>query len=187
MILKQQDDDADESKVEQSLTAAAKPKSRRRLLQFPLLALFLLMIPMAFAAFYLRGWLDDRPVDWKPYSKVELDQRINDEDTVLVFMSAAWNPTSKDFEEAVFQSQRIKEIIRSRGIVPMRADYSNQHSIQAAGELRDLALGVNRAAFTPNFVIFPGKSGGRPEVLTYSDVETIEELVYTALEKHSSR
>ena len=80
-------DSTDKHGVESATKSLAKPKLFRRFFQFRLLALLLLVIPVAFAAIHVRNLLDDRPVDWKPFSKSELDQHIRDQEAVLVFLT----------------------------------------------------------------------------------------------------
>ena len=176
--------EGDEPEVELAINAAAKPKLMRRFFQFRLLVLLMLAVPVAFAAIQVRDWLDDRPIEWKPYSKAELDQHLHENETVLVFMMAEWDPNSKNLEERVFGTQKVRQIIRARGITVMRADYTAQASRQR-GDLRDLLSTIDQPV-APNFVIYSPQSRGQPVVLSLNDFTTIEQRLYATLKKHSS-
>ena len=175
-------DSTDKHGVESATKSLAKPKLFRRFFQFRLLALLLLVIPVAFAAIHVRNLLDDRPVNWKPYSKAEVDQHIRDQETVLVFLTF----DNGEFEAKVFGSQRVRQIIRYRKITAMKLDTSSNASSE---DFYDLIKMIGGSTI-PGVAIFSAQSGGQPVVVDWEDLWGIaqpeEDQVYKSLAENSS-
>ncbi len=136
------------------------------------------MIPLGVASVWLSAALDRRPVDWVEFSKVDLEEELADGNTVLVFFSADWDLTSVLAEKKTFGALKVRRLIRSRGVIAMRADCTNG-SPKIAAALKS----IDRFS-TPTIAIYDSDSPKKPIVL---DNLVTEPDLLAALKKTTRR
>ena len=117
------------------------------------------MIPVAITSLWIGVLLDKRPIDWETYSKAELSNHINHNKAVLVYFGADWDLSSKFVEKTSFDAQRIRRIIRSHGVIAMRADLT-----KPSQEIMEALNSIDRHS-TPAVAIYTSKSPGQPIIL----------------------
>jgi thiol:disulfide interchange protein DsbD len=66
---------------------------------------------------------------WNKWSKVGLDKALADGESVLVQFSAKWCLTCELNEKRCFQNEDVKSFLRSRKIVLLKADLTEQNNI----------------------------------------------------------
>ena len=71
----------------------------------------------------------DDALKWNKWSKVGLDKALADGESVLVQFSAEWCLTCVLNEKRCFQNEDVKSFLRSRKVVLLKADLTNQNDI----------------------------------------------------------
>jgi thiol:disulfide interchange protein DsbD len=113
-----------------------------------------------------RYWEASRPIEWRPFSQQAVRYENAAGRHVLVSFMATWDPISA-MQCQMIDTPPIRRLLRSKGIVAVKADYTNSDPVITA-ELH--ALGRNS---TPLLVLYPA-SGGSPTIL--GDLVTAEDL-----------
>jgi thiol:disulfide interchange protein DsbD len=105
--------------------------------------------------------------DWQAFTPERLQTELEQGHTVFVDFTAAWCLTCKFNEASVLESADVREAFRRRGIVKMKADWTNGDPI-----ITKLLQQFGRPG-VPLYVLYPGKNGEAivfPELLTKSIV-----------------
>jgi thiol:disulfide interchange protein DsbD len=122
---------------------------------------------VAFADSGLRG-------GWQAFTPERLKAELEQGHTVFVDFTAAWCLTCKFNEASVLESRDVREAFQRRGIVKMKADWTNGDPV-----ITKLLKQFGRPG-VPLYVLYPGKNEEAivfPELLTKSMVlEKLETL-----------
>jgi len=105
--------------------------------------------------------------DWQPFTPERLQAELEQGHTVFVDFTAAWCLTCKFNEANVLESQDVREAFQRRGIVKMKADWTNGDPV-----ITKLLQQFGRPG-VPLYVLYPGKNEEPivfPELLTKSMV-----------------
>jgi len=105
--------------------------------------------------------------DWRVFAPDRLQAELEQGHTVFVDFTAAWCLTCKFNEANVLESQDVREAFQRRGIVKMKADWTNGDPI-----ITKLLQQFGRPG-VPLYVLYPGKNEEPivfPELLTKSMV-----------------
>jgi thiol:disulfide interchange protein len=100
-------------------------------------------------------------IAWEPFSPQRLEALVNDGKTVFVDFTADWCLTCKANEAAAIERPEVVQLLRSNGVVALRADKTGPAPAVDA-TLRRLG---NKAASIPFYAIFPSNSPSRPLLL----------------------
>jgi thiol:disulfide interchange protein DsbD len=95
---------------------------------------------------------------WQPYSEAALSAELAAGRPVFVDFTAAWCVTCQVNKRLVLESQPVREAFLSRGVVRMRADWTNRDPEITAALARLGRSGV------PVYALYTG-GGGTPELL----------------------
>jgi thiol:disulfide interchange protein DsbD len=105
--------------------------------------------------------------DWQAFTPERLQAELEQGHTVFVDFTAAWCLTCKFNEASVLESQDVREAFQRRGIVKMKADWTNGDPV-----ITKLLKQFGRPG-VPLYVLYPGKNEEPivfPELLTKSMV-----------------
>jgi thiol:disulfide interchange protein DsbD len=105
--------------------------------------------------------------DWQVFAPDRLQAELEQGHTVFVDFTAAWCLTCKFNEASVLESQDVREAFQRRGIVKMKADWTNGDPV-----ITKLLQQFGRPG-VPLYVLYPGKNEEPivfPELLTKSMV-----------------
>jgi thiol:disulfide interchange protein len=105
--------------------------------------------------------------DWQAFTPERLQAELEQGHTVFVDFTAAWCLTCKFNEASVLESQDVREAFQRRGIVKMKADWTNGDPV-----ITRLLKQFGRPG-VPLYVLYPGKNEEPivfPELLTKSMV-----------------
>jgi thiol:disulfide interchange protein len=105
--------------------------------------------------------------DWQAFTPDRLQAELEQGHTVFVDFTAAWCLTCKFNEANVLESQDVREAFQRRGIVKMKADWTNGDPV-----ITKLLKQFGRPG-VPLYVLYPGKNEEPivfPELLTKSMV-----------------
>jgi thiol:disulfide interchange protein len=105
--------------------------------------------------------------DWQGFTPERLQAELQQGHTVFVDFTAAWCLTCKFNEARVLESQDVREAFQRRGIVKMKADWTNGDPV-----ITKLLQQFGRPG-VPLYVLYPGKNEEPivfPELLTKSMV-----------------
>jgi thiol:disulfide interchange protein len=105
--------------------------------------------------------------DWQGFAPDRLRAELEQGHTVFVDFTAAWCLTCKFNEASVLESQDVREAFQRRGIVKMKADWTNGDPV-----ITKLLRQFGRPG-VPLYVLYPGKNEEPivfPELLTKSMV-----------------
>ncbi len=115
-------------------------------------------------------------VVWQPYSQQALDTARAAGHPVFIDFTAAWCLSCQFNEKAVLKSADVESALLKRGVVTMKADWTNSDP-----EITKKLASVGRAG-VPTYVLYPAAVGGAadvlPELLT-------KDLVLKAIERDS--
>jgi thiol:disulfide interchange protein/DsbC/DsbD-like thiol-disulfide interchange protein len=117
-------------------------------------------------------------IAWEPFSLQRLESRLNDNKPVFLDFTAEWCLTCKVNERTVLADQSVKDKVRSSGVIPIRADWTNRNP-----DITRLLQKFGRSG-VPLYVIFPAGKPTEPIVLP--EVVTAG-IVLDALEKAVGR
>jgi thiol:disulfide interchange protein DsbD len=116
--------------------------------------------------------------DWQAFTPELLQEELAEDHSVFVDFTAAWCLTCKFNEASVLESAAVREAFQRRGIVKLKADWTNGDPV-----ITKLLQQFGRPG-VPLYVLYPGKSAEPivfPELLTKSIIldklETISRTV----------
>ena len=112
--------------------------------------------------------------DWQAFAPDRLQAELEQGHPVFVDFTAAWCLTCKFNEANVLESQEVREAFQRRGVVKLRADWTNGDPV-----ITKLLQQFGRPG-VPLYVLYPGKSEAPivfPELLTKSMVLEKLEIV----------
>ena len=109
---------------------------------------------------------------WQEYEESKLDALVAEGKTVMIDFTANWCQNCKLNLRVALETKQVKELLESKGIVPMVADLTN-HSPKVLAKLREL-----NSLSIPVLAIYSGENPNDPVVLR--DLIT-ESQVITAL------
>lgn len=102
---------------------------------------------------------------WVPYTQAKLDELLEAEKPVFIDFTADWCVTCKVNEAAALQPNMVKEM-QERGIIPMKADWTNDNA-----EIANILASFGRDGI-PLYVLY-GKKGTAPKILPQVLTESI--------------
>lgn len=91
------------------------------------------MVILGGLSLWLRDYIHNRPISWVPYSATELERNLREGHVVLVNFHADWDLTSLHNERNALETQKVREFIRSHGVVAMSADFTDESPEVEAG------------------------------------------------------
>jgi thiol:disulfide interchange protein DsbD len=103
--------------------------------------------------------VDPNGIQWEPFSLSQLDEYLKDNKTVFIDFTADWCLTCKVNEKTVMTARDVVERFRTRGIVAIRADWTNRNP-----DITKLLAKFGRSG-VPLYVIFPAGRASEPIVL----------------------
>lgn len=98
-------------------------------------------------------------IAWVPFSTRELASLQNDGRSVFVDFTADWCITCKFNERTAIETEAVREMLRTKNVVPMKADWTNANPEITAALKSFGRVGV------PFYVIYPAGDAARPIVL----------------------
>ena len=118
------------------------------------------------------------PGDWQPFTPQRLQAELDQGHIVFIDFTAAWCLTCKFNEASVLESAVVREAFQRRGVIKLKADWTNGDPV-----ITKLLQQFGRPG-VPLYVLYPGKSEEPivfPELLTRSIIldklETISRTV----------
>ncbi len=115
-------------------------------------------------------------IAWQNFSLASVEKTVLSGKPVFIDFTADWCFTCKVTEQTVFESEEVQEKIKSLGVVPVKADWTNRND-----EITQLLKKFGRSG-VPLYVVFPAGKLDEPMVLP--EVITKEQII-EALEKAS--
>ena len=115
---------------------------------------------------------------WQAFTPERLQEELADGHAVFVDFTAAWCLTCKFNEASVLESATVREEFQRRGIVKLKADWTNGDPI-----ITKLLQQFGRPG-VPLYVLYPGKAAEPivfPELLTKSIVLEKLEIISTTV------
>ncbi|QGJ70106.1 Thioredoxin domain-containing protein [Planctomycetales bacterium 10988] len=114
----------------------------------------------------------DHHLPWQPFSRSQLNQLLQEEQTVMVDFTADWCPTCKTLEHLVLNTSPVKSKVEELGVVPMIADLT-EPSPEIQSMLEDL-----QSNSIPVLAIFPASDPLKPIILrdAYTQATLLEKL-----------
>jgi thiol:disulfide interchange protein DsbD len=113
-------------------------------------------------------------MEWKPFSIALIEESVASGKPVFIDFTAEWCFTCKVAEQTVLETEAIREKIKTLGVVPVKADWTNRND-----EITALLKKFGRSG-VPLYVVFPAGKLSQPIVLP--EVIT-KEMLIEALEK----
>lgn len=138
-----------------------QPRTSRRYRQFGLGTLLLAMIPLGVLFLGVRNYLDNRPIEWVPYSAKSLGRELGEGRIVLVNFRADWALNAIVNERHAIEIAGVKKYLEAHRIVPMKADWTD-----GSNEIKEAlgSIGVNTlpaiAVYSPAYPDTPIVLGG---------------------------
>ncbi|MBM2839948.1 MAG: cytochrome c biosis protein transrane region [Bacteroidetes bacterium] len=102
---------------------------------------------------------DSDDIQWQPFTLAGLDAHIKENKTVFIDFTADWCLTCKVNEKAVLTDRGVVGEFKSKGIVAIKADWTNRNP-----EITKLLRKFGRSG-VPLYVVFPAGRPGQPIVL----------------------
>jgi thiol:disulfide interchange protein DsbD len=103
--------------------------------------------------------------DWQPFTPQLLESEVKQGHAVFVDFTAAWCLTCKFNEARVLESAAVRDAFKSRGVVKIKADWTN-----ADPAITKILKQFGRPG-VPMYVLYPGNNAEPilfPELLTQS-------------------
>jgi hypothetical protein len=98
--------------------------ARHRWFQFSLKSLMAAVVVLGLAFVRLEKYLSERPIDWEPFSRALLEEKLVAGLSVLVYFRADWDTDSFLAEKTVLETPEMRRAVRSNRVVALRADCS---------------------------------------------------------------
>ncbi|MEX2027557.1 MAG: thioredoxin family protein [Pirellulaceae bacterium] len=104
------------------------------------MSMLLLVIPLGVLFLAIRTYLDNRPIEWVPYSAKALARELDKDRIVLVNFRASWAMNAIVNEQHAIETPSVKRYFGAHRIVPMKADWTD-----GSDEIHDAlrSIGVN--------------------------------------------
>ena len=115
---------------------------------------------------------------WQPFSQAALDSARADGKSVFVDYTAAWCLSCQVNEKLVLHTDEVQAALQKSKFVLMRADWT-----QYAPEITNALSAIARSG-VPTYVIYPGTTGSKPDVLP--EVLT-KSVVLDAIQKDTAK
>ncbi|MDA1051647.1 MAG: thioredoxin family protein [Planctomycetota bacterium] len=114
----------------------------------------------------------DHHLPWQPFSVSRLEEFTSEGQTVMVDFTADWCPTCKVLELKTLNTERVKSVVETNGVVPLLADWTSRNA--EISEMLEL-LGSKQI---PVLAIFPADRPNEPIVLRgwYSTDTLVQKL-----------
>jgi thiol:disulfide interchange protein len=126
---------------------------------------------ICWAGFSLTGE-NKHSLAWEPFSEARVAALLKEHKTVLIDFTAEWCTTCHVNEYLALDTKETKELVEQHGIVPLKADFTNESA--------EIKRWLNRfkQAGVPLVVIFPGERQKNPIVLdgVYTQGTLLEKL-----------
>ncbi len=121
--------------------------------QFGIRSLLVFFVVVALGTWLIVNFLRNRPPHWEPYSSATLQLALQRNQSVLITLSADWDPMCVIHETTAINSVDSYRFIRDHGLVTLRADLTNNDP-EVVQLLRDNGL-VSMPAFLLYHPAFP--------------------------------
>ena len=136
-----------------SFRSKFEDSERSMRVQFGIRSLFVVFVVVALGTWLLVDSFRNRPLQWEPYSSATLQLALQRNQSVLITLSADWDPICVYHETTAINSADSYRFIRDHGLVTLRADMT--HNDPAVVQLlRDNGL-VSLPAFLLYHPAFP--------------------------------
>jgi thiol:disulfide interchange protein DsbD len=117
--------------------------------------------------FALAGSRESGGIEWVPFSAGKLSALQASEKTVFLDFTADWCITCKFNERTAIDTPAVRQLLREKNVVPVRADWTNANPEITAALKNFGRVGV------PFYVIYPAGRAGEPVVLPELLTESI--------------
>jgi len=92
-------------------------------------------------------------IEWRSYDRTVIDEAIKNRQPVLIDFMAEWCLSCKIVEKTVYTRKTITELIKRKGVLPVRAD-TTQRTYQATIDLREV---YNEPGVPVSILLVPGR------------------------------
>ncbi|MBX9742492.1 MAG: thioredoxin family protein [Chthoniobacterales bacterium] len=111
-------------------------------------------------------------INWVPYSAMRLEKLRCAGKAVFLDFTAAWCLTCQFNERTAIDTHAVKELLQTKSIVPMKADWTNPNP-----EITDALKSFGRVG-VPFYVFYPAsQSGIESKPITFSELLTESQLL----------
>lgn len=115
---------------------------------------------------------ENNSLNWVPYSPSALEQLRLEGKAVFVDFTAAWCLTCQFNERTAINTTAVKKLFREKGIVPMKADWTNSNP-----EITEFLKSFGRVG-VPFYVFYPAsKPREKSKPVTFSELLTESQLI----------
>jgi len=144
--------------------------------QFRIRSVLILMACIAFVVSVSVRLFRNQPPQWKPYTLASLNEALEQNQPVLISLSANWCMSCFDHERSAINSSDSYQAIRDNGITALRADATN-------GDPAVMQLMKDNGLISiPAFLLFNPKFPREPLILKdlTSKVQLLDAIRYNA-------
>lgn len=138
-------------------------------LQFSLRWFLLALIPLGLLFYGVREYLDSRPPNWQPYSHQRLKDELKLGRSVVICLSADWDPESM-YGRSKLSTAPIGRLFRRNNVIGLMADYTDPPN---RSELQEL-IENHALKSIPAVVIYDQNSPDEP--IVYSDLLSFDSV-----------